>query len=142
MMHIHQNAGFMIKKIHDAIDKVANKMLKEEGITLSQSNLLLFLSGRQNEKTTQKDIEQFFSVSHPTVIGLIRRLAKKGLIDICTDQTDARMRNVSLTEDANKIIARLDLFIQSSESRLLDNLSTDEQHELKRLLSKVLHNLE
>ena len=69
-MHQNDDIGFLIKIIAECFDKMANQNLKQFDLTLSQGRILKYMSERIGEKTSQKDIEDYFDVTHPTVIGI------------------------------------------------------------------------
>ena len=72
--------GYLLARIHSNMDRRANNNLKASGMTFSQMRLLHFLFKQGEATPSQKDIEDFLQVSHPTVVGLIQRLEAKELV--------------------------------------------------------------
>ena len=66
--------GYLLARIHSNMDRRANNNLKASGMTFSQMRLMHFLFKQGEATPSQKDIEDFLQVSHPTVVGLIQRL--------------------------------------------------------------------
>ena len=75
-----ENLEFYFKRINDAMISYANNELKELDLTFSQMEVISFLIENKDKKIYQKDIERYFNLSHPTVIGLLKRLKTKELI--------------------------------------------------------------
>ncbi len=141
-MSINQDAGFLIKRISDTMDKHANRALKKDDLTFAQGKLLVYLIEHRDQKTSQKDIERYFSVSHPTVIGLLKRMEDKDLVRISTDDADGRVRLVNLTVKAEKSLQNMRIFFDEMEVALLQGLDDCEVVQFKRLLKKVSDNIQ
>lgn len=89
--------GVYFKLITDKLHAKADADLKAHGLTMTQSRVLRFLSDSGGE-ATQKEIEDFLSVSHPTVVGIVSRLEQNGFITFHPDSADKRNKVVVLTE--------------------------------------------
>ena len=68
---------------------------------MSQCRVFLYLSSRGGQGT-QKEIETFLGVSHPTVVELVSRMEQNGYI-MCWPCKDGRNKNVKLTPKAENI---------------------------------------
>ena len=90
--------GYLLARIHSNMDRRANNNLKASGMTFSQMRLMHFLFKQGEATPSQKDIEDFLQVSHPTVVGLIQRLEAKELVRSGFDSQDRRVKSVYLTE--------------------------------------------
>ena len=71
--------GCLLKMITDKIKMRADADLAQQGLTLTQSRVLGYLD-RSGGQATQKEIEGFLQVSHPTVAGVIGRMEQKGFV--------------------------------------------------------------
>ena len=99
-----ESIGFLLTRIHNNMDRQANNNLKSSGMTFSQMRILYYLLKHGEAPPSQKDIEDFLQVSHPTVVGLIKRLeAKAAQADaarqvtqstLTPEERDARMRSI------------------------------------------------
>ena len=92
------DAGFLIKQIHDALSKRFNDVLKKYDLTISQMYVLKYLRENQNKMVTQKEIEQYLEVSHPTTVGILKRLESKGFIQTEIIKEGRFSKQVVLTE--------------------------------------------
>lgn len=133
--------GFLVKLVHDAIDRRINQELESQRLTNSQLSVLSFLCMRGDADTTIRDIQDFLKVSHPTAAGLVRRLEQKGFVHLTTDPRDKRARIVRL--DAS-VISSYQLEPKPTlqlEERLLVGLSDEERRQLCALLMRVYENI-
>ena len=91
------------------------------GLTITQSRVLGFLAHHQN-RATQKEIEDFLNVSHPTVVGIINRLEQSGFVERLSDPGDRRSRIVSATEQAQSLSHEIELQIDENERQMVRGL--------------------
>lgn len=141
-MYRNEDIGFLIKLIGDAIETRANQKLKHYDMTLSQGRILAYLYSRDGMKTSQKDMEDYFQVTHPTIIGILKRLESKGFITSEFDTIDKRIKNIYLTDKEKKRTKKASLFQHEMEETLLAGMDHEQIGELKSKLYKVLLNLE
>lgn len=141
-MKTNEEVSFLIKQIHDSVSKKANYQLNKYDVTLSQGRILAYLHQRIGMKTSQKDIEKYLGVTHPTVIGTLKRLEKKGLIKSQIDDEDKRVKNVYLTPKEEFIHQRMQGFQNQMEENLLSGLKEGEIVKLKRILKKIYNNIQ
>ena len=65
-----KDVGYLIKYINDKLKVKADAELKQYNLTLTQSRVFAFLNSCGGQ-ATQKEIEVFLEVSHPTVVGIV-----------------------------------------------------------------------
>lgn len=135
------DAGFLIKQIHDALSKRFNDVLKKYDLTISQMYVLKYLRENQNKMVTQKEIEQYLEVSHPTTVGILKRLESKGFIQTEIIKEGRFSKQVVLTEKSNILHKNFQMEHMESEKRLLAPLSPAEREELIVLLQTIYKNL-
>lgn len=129
---------YLLKIIVDKIRTDADAHLKSMNITMSQSRVLAFLVSQGGE-ATQKEIEDFLQVSHPTVVGIVTRMEKNGFL-ISTYEHASKL--ITLTEKADAAGADMVKMMAEHDAVLLKGLSPQEVDELRRLLLTVYNNLE
>lgn len=136
-----EDIGFLIKKIHNAIRADADNNMRAFDLTLSQTRVLTFLVHQERHTVPQKEIETFFCVTHPTMIGILHRLESKGFIAVQVSKADKRMKDVALTEAGEKAAARADGHRRKMEASLTECLTAEEREQLAALLGRVYENL-
>lgn len=135
-----RKTGYLIKTVSDILGREANSMLKEQDLTWAQSRLIGFLTRNGGERT-QKEIENFLEVSHPTVVGIVSRMEQNGFVTCRTDPTDRRNKIVSLTEksmDAGRIM--WDKLIKQDEI-MFSGFTAEERDRLDEYLLRIYDNL-
>ena len=130
--------AILIKRLSLEIDKLSNPILEPYDLTNSQFKILKYLLMSPPESVKQVDIEHYFSMTNPTVTGLVQKLEKKGMIERKTNPQDSRSKILCPTQ---KTIEMKDLLVRlgdSLEDELTGILSSEEKRELLRLLKKLL----
>lgn len=136
-----KDIGYLIKNINDKLKVKADADLKHSKLTLSQSRVLAFLDN-QGGQATQKEIEVYLEVAHPTVVGIISRMEQNGHLRCWVDETDKRNKIVALTEQAKALGEEMEQRISANEEKLLASLSEEEIKKLRQMLLTIYHNLE
>lgn len=129
--------GFLLKKIQENMDKHATRIFNPVDLTSSQFQVLKFVRGRGEEKTTQKEIELYLQVSHPTVVGIIRRLENKGFVRTEFDGKDKRDKYVYLTQKEEELFQQAEESKYEMEAILTKDLTKEQVQELRELLFLV-----
>lgn len=133
--------GYLIKSINDRVKVHADADLKSHGLTLAQSRVLIFLMNRGGE-SSQKELEDFLEVSHPTVVGIVSRMEKNGFLTCRFAPDDRRSKLIRLTEKAEKTGQNMDSVINGMENRMLAPLTEQQIAELSAMLESICKNLE
>lgn len=133
--------GYLLKNLNDKMKIKADADLKSYNLTFTQSRVCAFLEDCRGQ-ATQKEIEVFLNVSHPTVVGIVSRLEQNGYVETYFDENDKRNKIVKLTRRAVDIGEEMQKHISENEKNLLSSLSQDEIRQLKRLLLVLYGNLE
>jgi len=133
---LKNDVGYLIKSINDKLKVRADAELKKYHLTMSQSRVLVYLGGQ----ATQKEIETFLDVAHPTVVGLVSRMEQNGYVT-CWPCEDGRNKYVKLTPQAEAIDKDMQENMHANEEMLLAPLSPEERERLRDLLLTVAEHL-
>lgn len=128
----------LIKTASIEFDKMANPILAEYDLTASQCRVLKFLFMQQTQSARIVDIEKECVITHPTVLGLLDSLEKKGFVSKIVNPKDARSKLISLTPKAKEMQTELEATVAEIDHRWVQNLSEQERKELQKLLQKLL----
>lgn len=128
----------LIKTASIEFDKMANPILADYDLTASQCRVLKFLYMQQTQSARIVDIERECVITHPTVLGLLDSLEKKGFVLRTVNPEDARSKLISLTPKAKDIQAELEAVVAKIDHAWVKNLSEQERKELQKLLQKLL----
>ena len=136
---LKNDVGYLIKSINDKLAARADAELKQFNLTMSQCRVFLYLSSRGGQ-ATQKEIETFLDVAHPTVVGLVSRMEQNGYV-ICWPCEDGRNKYVKLTPQAEAIDKDMQENMHANEEMLLAPLSPEDRERLRDLLLTVAEHL-
>ena len=136
---LKNDVGYLIKSINDKLKVRADAELKKNHLTMSQSRVLVYLRSRGGQ-ATQKEIETFLDVAHPTVVGLVSRMEQNGYVT-CWPCEDGRNKYVKLTPQAEAIDKDMQENMHANEEMLLAPLSPEERERLRDLLLTVAEHL-
>lgn len=129
-----------IKYISDRIRQKGDNNLKDHGITLSQVRVLRFLNGNGGS-CSQKEIEDYLQVSHPTVAGLVSRMEQAGFLQTSVSATDKRNKVVSVTEKGRSLSADLCKYMVDIEQKMFVGLTDEQLQQLSDALNIIAANL-
>ena len=136
---LKKDVGYLIKSINDKLKVRADAELKKYHLTMSQSRVLVYLRSRGGQ-ATQKEIETFLDVAHPTVVGLVSRMEQNGYVT-CWPCEDGRNKYVKLTPQAEAIDKDMQENMHANEEMLLAPLSPEDRERLRDLLLTVAEHL-
>lgn len=130
-------AAILIKKAALEFDKMSNTVLAAYDLTPSQYKVLKYVYLEDNVRIT--DLEKYYSITHPTAIGIVKNLIKKGLVEYQKNPNDARSRFIVPTKKALIQKDDLESLGMELETKLTNNLSDKERNQLIALLRKMLN---
>ncbi|MGN1204183.1 MAG: MarR family winged helix-turn-helix transcriptional regulator [Lachnospiraceae bacterium] len=136
-----KDIGYLIKNINDKLKVKADADLKSYHLTLAQSRVLAFLSSKGGQ-ATQKEIEVFMEVSHPTVVGIVSRMEQNGHVVCRMDETDKRNKIVAFTTQGAYLAKDMEKNIFANEKKMLTGLSDADKEHLRTMLLTIYKNLE
>lgn len=139
-----KHIGMLLKCIDKRIVNELNKELEQFDITLMQNEVLRYIYFHEEKQDVfQKQIEEFFNSTNPTITGILKRLESKELIRRETSHTDGRYKKLTLTTKGRELsLKTFELGPKKIEHKLTQKLSIQERDELERLLILVLDGLE
>lgn len=139
-MNKNIDCGMLLKQIHDATEKYANNKLREHGLTLSQMRCIQYIDDH-GPSVPLKDLEHYFKVSQPTMVGIIKRLESKKLVYTIVSLKDARAKNAVLTEKGAKIVSKSLSESRQEEEQLLSSLSKPQADEFRNMLGIIAESM-
>lgn len=134
------HVGYLIKNISDKMRCCVDEHLKEHNLTFQQSKVIAFLAMKNNQ-ASQKQIEDFLKVSHPTVVGIISRMEQNGYLTTFVDKIDKRNKIVKLTPKAIEKWDKLKTTIDANEKQILKGLTDQQKLDFIAFLEQVYKNL-
>lgn len=135
-----EEISYLIKNIADKLKIRTEKELKKYDLTLSQSRVLLYLDSRDGE-AMQKEIQSFLQMTHPTVIGLISRLERKGFVRTWINIKNKKEVVVSLTERSVFVVEDMERARNEREFLLREGMNEEEIEIFTDMLQRMQRNI-
>ena len=110
---------------------------RENGLSMREYDVLYTLA-KCEAPARLGELQQGVLLSQPALSRLVDRLEARGLVARSSDQTDGRAVRVTLTPAGKELQQTVGRSHARSVERELRTLTPDEQHELKRLVTKLL----
>lgn len=133
--------GPIMKKISEEIDRKVNIGIKKYNLTLAQARIILFLAKREGKTVTQKELEDFLQVSHPTTVTIVKSMESKEMVKTSFDDADRRMKKVELIWGNETIYSELEQNAEDMEIRLLAGFSEEEKELFYSFLGRAYKNV-
>ena len=131
-------AAILIKKAALEFDKVSNAVLEKYDLTTAQYKVMKYLYDEAENGVRIVDLEKYYSMSHPTAIGIVQNLEKKGLAAYQENPNHARSRFIVPTGKAMELKDELENIGNDLEAEFTKNLSDKERQRLVALLKKMM----
>jgi DNA-binding MarR family transcriptional regulator len=116
-----------------------DEQVREIGVTGPQARLLLILSRRPGEN--QGFYAEQLEVEPITLCRMVDRLEEAGMVERRRDPDDRRAWQLHLTAKSRKVVAKLQLRVDSLVDAMLCGLTSEEREDFARLLKAVGANL-
>lgn len=133
--------GPMMKKINEEIERQVNLKIKQYNLTMTQAKIILFLSKSENYTVTQKQLEDFLNVSHPTTVTIVKSLEAKQMIKTAVDDSDRRMKLITLTQTDEMMEKDLKENADQIEQKLLNGFSKEDRELFYQFMQKAYENI-
>ncbi|WP_339742157.1 MarR family transcriptional regulator [uncultured Rubinisphaera sp.] len=131
-----QEAILNLLRTNDYFENRFGRLFRDYGVTASQYNVLRILSGEGKPMPCLEIASRTIQVV-PAITGLIDRLEKQGLVQRHRCEQDRRVVYISLTQDAEKLLKRMEGPVIELHRELVGHLTREELKELSRLLEKA-----
>ena len=120
-------AAILIKKASLESDKKANAILGRYGISVSQYKILKYIYSEYKKGVRIVDLERYYSLTHPSTIGLVQYLEEKGFVEYKENPRNKRSRLIYPTDYALGMQAELERAGDVIEQELTQNLTEEEK---------------
>lgn len=131
----------LMKKISEESERRINEELKQYQLTLTQGKIVLFLVDKENHTATQKELEDYLEVSHPTTVTIVKSMQNKGILQTDIDPEDKRMKLVTLVWGNEEIYKELQLHAIKMEDAVMNGFTMEERETFMKLMKKAYQNL-
>lgn len=130
-----------LKILTEQIEKKANYMLKQDGLTLAQGHLLRCIKKNEDKPCSLKDIEKQMNIAQSTLAGIVLRLEKKNLVKTYFSECDKRIKMIEITENGLQAMQCMRSTFVELENTVFANLTDIEKTLFTEVIDKLLKNL-
>lgn len=118
-------------------------MVYKYNVTAVQCSFIDFISHSSKKGNVYaKDIERNFNMRRATVAEILGLMEKNGLIERVSNSTDARLKQIILTQKSLEIEKSIKKEVKEVEKTLKEGLTEDEIKQFMGTLHKMSANLE
>ncbi|WP_105956441.1 MarR family winged helix-turn-helix transcriptional regulator [Apilactobacillus quenuiae] len=133
-----ENIGRLVKIASIQFVKHFDNIASKYGLTSTQMSIIDFLRINKEKEIFQKDIEEEFYIQRSTASVLLKRMEDKQLIKRISSLSDARKKQVILTDKSVKLQSKIIEFMNENQSLINDNFSDKDLNELTKGLKKLI----
>lgn len=138
-----ENLGLEVRILSNLIYNRLNQATMEaERLTIHQCWILQYLTKNTDRETSQKDIEQLFSVKRSTANQMLRIMESRGYIFRRTAADDARRNVVSVSERGIAACNHLNEVLYQFMQELFGEIPQEELEQFQATLRKLWSNIE
>lgn len=127
----------LIKMNVGKLEKDMNHDLIQYGITCTQARVIFVLYHSAAGILSMKELEKAFQVTQQTMLGIVKRLEMKDLVESCSDLQNMRIKRIRLTESGIALGENVNKIFCQTQRRINQALTEKEQDTLRVLLSKL-----
>ena len=135
----NKKIAILIKKLALEFDKIANPTLAPYDLTSTQFKILKYLYDHEN--VIGMDIQNAYSMTNPTVTGILQNMENGGWIERVSNPNDSRSKIIKLTKKS--LDKKDDLYNlgDNLEKEFTKDLTKEEYKELLNLLNKMMEGI-
>lgn len=136
-MSTKQDCMYMIKQLHDTIEKRMNQALSKYDLTMIQMRALFLLHKKKQDSCTLKEFEQILHIAQSTTAGVVKRLEQKGYVETAMDSRDRRIKNVQITPEGLELCTQAVKEAERIVEQLFDGLTEEELQTFICFIKKI-----
>lgn len=132
---LHDLVGYQLRLAQVALFRDFADAFSEYDVTPGLFGVLVIIES--NPDLNQSDLARASHLDRSTVVFVIDKLERRGLVERRPSPNDRRSNALQLTRAGKSLLKELKRHVTEHEKRLVANLSQDEQDTLIALLKKI-----
>lgn len=132
--------GYFFKTLVLSLEGRMNRQLQELDLTSAQGHIIGYLAHTEHPPCA-RDLEQFFTLSHPTVSGLLSRMEAKGFVAVTPDPDDRRVKRIRLLDKGMACSRRIEASVRNNEETIVQGFTQEERALFADFLQRAIRNL-
>lgn len=134
---LEQEAYLNLVRTSSVVSDAMELVLKAEGITPAQYNVLRILRGAEPDGLCRNAVRDRMLTRMPDMTRLLDRMEAAGLVSRCRDGADRRHVTTRITPRAAQLLEKLDDVVAREHQRALGHMSQAELTTLIDLLTRA-----
>ncbi|SDE86698.1 DNA-binding transcriptional regulator, MarR family [Pricia antarctica] len=122
--------------VNTKIKETISTQLKPYGISLQQFNVLRILRGQNGKPANLSTLNGRMVTKMSNTTRLVDKLLLKGYVNRQTCPSNRRKIEITITEQGNRQLEKMDKAMKDAEVKILENLSHKELEQLNILFDK------
>jgi DNA-binding MarR family transcriptional regulator len=135
-LELGRRPGHLIWRVQQRAWRLFAEVVGSNEVTPVQASALLVISSQPG--IDQKTLAQVIALDRATTGNVVSRLEARGLVRRTIPKSDRRARTLVLTKAGARLNRRLGFVTREARRRLVQDLTSQEQKELIRLMRKIL----
>jgi DNA-binding MarR family transcriptional regulator len=134
---LEAHLGYWLRRVSNAVSGSFARALQAEQVSAAEWVALRLLDGETTR--TAGDLAALTAMTRGAVSKVLDKLETKALVTRAENPHDNRVQWLALTRSAKRLVPRLAALADRNDAHFFDCLGADEQAELRRLLTKLVH---
>lgn len=135
----NKSVGFLTGDISRLLRQAFDQRMKNLGLTRAQWLVITQLCRRDG--LPQNELAELLEIKQPSLVTLLDKLEKSGLVERKSDETDRRTKRVFLLPKSASILEPMQAIAQGIREQMLTGIPEEEQEILMASLQKIKSNL-
>jgi DNA-binding MarR family transcriptional regulator len=139
-----KHIGVELRSLNNAIVRFMSRFANKKYIdkmTNRNGWIIGYLARHQDQDVFQRDLEQEFGITRSTASRVINLMVKKGLIEHCPVENDARLKKLVLTPKALEISVLMQADGKQMEDKLSAGFSPEELETFFSFIERMKQNI-
>ena len=134
---LEQEAFLNIVRTAAVLEDAFEQVLKPEGLTFAQYNVLRILRGSEQDGLCRNEVRDRMLTRMPDMTRLLDRMEAAGLVSRARSSEDRRVVHTRITPKGLRLLDRLNSAVCEEHHRRLGNLTEEQLTTLIQLLTAV-----
>lgn len=137
-MELFDLAGHLIRRMHQQSTQVFTQRTQAAGYDLTSVQFAALQAVHAYPGTDQARVAELIAYDRATIGGVIDRLVQKGWVHRVVSERDRRARELSLTDEGQRIYSALLPVVRDLQADILGALNDEERAHFLRLARQVV----
>ena len=133
-----QTLNELLVDLFNHILLLEEKNMAENNVDLSMTEVHILEAIKKSNSNMMSAVAKRLMVTQGTLTTSINRLVKKGYVERYKDESDLRIVRLTLTKQADAVLAIHDRFHEQMIDSMIDKLHLDEQKQLLQSIQNVM----